>query len=209
MCATIERIETVGPGSKARRLIFDDGSEPRLTSAAAVREIQLVPGAHVSAQEVDAALAAVEYVLAKNRALRLLGYREHSALELRRKLEDTGYPPAIAQAVTDRFAEIELVDDARFAQMWTRTRLAAGYGPRRIKQELALRGIEALVVEQVLADSVDDGEDDVDLARAALGGRVATDRASRDRLTRRLLNRGFSPSAARGALNTPEDAFEE
>jgi regulatory protein len=209
MCATIERIETVGPGSKARRLIFDDGSEPRLTSAAAIRELKLVAGAHISAQEVDTALAAVEYVLAKNRALRLLGYREHSAMELRRKLEDTGYPHAIAQVVTDRFVEIELVDDARFAQMWTRTRLAAGYGPRRIKQELALRGIEALLVEQVLADSTDDGVDDVDRARAALHGRVATDRASRDRLMRRLINRGFSPSDAHRALDTPEDDFEE
>lgn len=208
MCAMIERIESAGPGAKARRLVFDDGLEPRCTSAVAVKELGLAAGAGVSRLEVEEALGEVEYTLAKERALRLLGYREHSAAELRRKLCDTGYPPGIAAAVTARFVEVELVDDRRFASAWARSRIASGYGARRIKQELGQRGVDPDLIEEILSELTDPGEE-LGRARAALRGRHATDRAGRDRLVRRLVARGFSLSVAISALDeTPDEGFE-
>jgi len=99
------RIEIAGPGAKARRLVFDDGGAPRETSAAAVKRLGIEEGTEVAREAVVAALSETEYGLAKERALRLLGYREHSAEELLRKLRDTGYPEAVAQAVVARFTE--------------------------------------------------------------------------------------------------------
>jgi SOS response regulatory protein OraA/RecX len=209
VCHTsIDRIESAGPGSKARRLVFDDGSDPRLTSAAAVRELGLQIGDVTTRDELESALSAVEYRLAKERALLLLGYHEHSADELRRKLQDSGYPRRVADMVTERFIEIELVDDARFAHAWTRTRLAAGYGPRRIKQELTARGVDAELIEEALSEACESARE-VELARTALGQRSATDRASKQRLIRRLVGRGFSVSAALRALETSADVFDE
>ncbi len=96
MAPSLERIEIAGPGSKARRLVFDDGLDPRLTSAAAVKALGLVPEMDISREAVERSLADIEPALAKDRALRLLGYREHSAAELRRKLQDNGYPRDLA-----------------------------------------------------------------------------------------------------------------
>lgn len=201
----IERIENAGPGAKARRLVFDDDLEPRCTSAVAVRELGLQAGASVSRSAIEEALGEIEYTLAKERALRLLGYREHSSAELRRKLCDTGYPPCVSAAVTARFVEVELVDDRRFAAAWTRSRISAGYGTRRIKRELVQRGMDPDLIEDTLSELIDPDEE-LGRARAALGGRTATDRAGRDRLVRRLVTRGFSLSVAIGALDEdPEE----
>ena len=205
MCSMLERIENAGPGSKARRLVFDDGLDPRCTSAAAVKELRLEAGAPIERETVEEALGRAEPALARERALKLLGYREHSSSELRRKLQDNGYPDAIAAAVTNRFVEVELVDDRRFALIWTRSRLAAGYGGRRIKQELAQRGIEPELIEEVFAETIDPSEE-VARARESLRGRTATDRAGRDKLVRRLVSRGFSFAAALRALDAEDDA---
>jgi regulatory protein len=171
--------------------------------AAAVKELGLEAGSILSRSTVEEALGEVEYALAKDRALQLLGYREHSAAELRRKLTDTGYPPRVAADVTQRFADIELVDDRRFAVAWTRSRVAAGYGDRRIKHELGQRGIDPGLIDEALTDIVDP-EREVDRARSALRGRTAPDRAGRDKLVRRLVARGFSLSTALRALETDE-----
>jgi len=205
MCTLLERIETAGPGSKARRLVFDDGLDPRLTSAAAVKELHLEPGMELTRETLEDSLKQIEYTLARERALRLLGYREHSSSELRRKLLDNGYPADVAAAVTDRFVDVELVDDRRFALIWTRSRLAAGYGPRRIEQELTQRGIDPILIEETFAETVDPATE-VARARDALRGRVAADRAGRDKLVRRLVSRGFSLAVALGALEVDEDA---
>ena len=145
MSPRIARIEDAGPDRKARRLTFEDGIEPRITSASVVKELGLEEGLSIDADVLEASLAEVELLLAKERALRLLGYRERSRAELVRKLCDSGYPEAIASQVAERFAEIELLDDERFAAVWVRTRNAAGFGARRIASELAEKGLEIAV----------------------------------------------------------------
>jgi len=200
---SLERIEIAGPGSKARRLVFDDGLDPRLTSAAAVKALGLVPEMNVSREAVERSLADIEPGLAKDRALRLLGYREHSAAELRRKLQDNGYPRDLAEAITQRYVDVELVDDSRFASSWTRSRVSAGYGSRRIRQELAQRGIDPELIDDAIADAFDP-DDEVELARRALGSRTAADRAGRDKLVRRLVGRGFSLAVALAALEADD-----
>lgn len=202
--STLERIETAGSDGKARRLVFDDGLDPRFTSAAAVRELGLEPNTILGRDAVEEGLRGVELRLAKERALSLLGYREHSAAELRRKLTDNGYPRSTVEAVVDRLVEIELVDDRRFACSWARSRVMSGYGARRIKHELAKRGINPDLVEEAL-DEVIDPDEEVHRARAALRGRTAQDRASRDRLLRRLVARGFSLQVALRALEAEEE----
>lgn len=208
MRATIVRIEHAGPGSRARRLVFDEDLPSRLTSNAVIKQLGLSEGTVVDASELETRLKEVEFPLAKDRALLLLGYREHSASELRKKLFDAGYPDAACRAVVARFQEIELVDDHRFANAWVRSRRAAGYGARRIARDLELRGIGEDMIRTAL-DEAGDGTDEADRARAALRGKQPHDRASRERLLRRLITRGFSMSAALKALDLEEpDGYE-
>lgn len=199
MTVSIVRIESAGPDRRARRLVFDDDTT-RVTSATAVKELGLEEGAVISLSALDEALKEAEPPLAKDRALRLIGYRERSAAEVSRKLRENGYPPTVVRAIIERFTELQLIDDARFAATWARSRAVAGYGSRRVARELAEKGVDPDTAAGALAE-VFSASTDLDRAKAVLGGRTASTRGERDKLLRRLLSRGFDISVALQAVH--------
>lgn len=75
-------------------------------------------------------------------ALRLLARREHSRLELARKLTRRGWPDAAVEEIIDDLAAANLQSDARYAESYVRQRVGKAYGPVRIRAELAERGID-------------------------------------------------------------------
>ena len=152
MTPTITSIEDAGPQRRARRLHFSDGAEPRTTSAAVVRALGLEQGVEFDERSVTEA----EAEQARERALRVLGYRERSTAELVAKLTDDGYPARLAHQIVDRFVELSLLDDTRFAELWARNRVAAGYGRRRIADELARKGVDADVARSALDEVLGD-----------------------------------------------------
>jgi regulatory protein len=197
----IERIEDAGPERKARRLVFDDGSDPRVTSAAALKLIEVSVGLEIEPAAVDRALSEVEPALAKESAFRLLGYRDRSRAELGRKLRDRGYPAAVASAVVARLEELGIVDDQRFAASWVRSRAAQGMGARRIARELGQKGVAAETIDAALAPEASE-ETQLQAAVHALRGKVATDPRQRDRLVRRLVTKGFDLRTAIRAVGS-------
>lgn len=207
MCAIISRIENAGPDMRARRIFFEGDPDFRTTASTVVKKLGLAEGDEVDRSLLESELAAEELPLAKERALKLLGYRERSAYELHRKLRDSGFPEVVTSAVVERFSEIELVDDERFASAWTRSRRSAGYGERRIARELADKGVAPGLIESVLAD--DGGATEVERAFAALRGKTPRDRDDAQRLTKRLLGRGFSLAVARSAVDQAWGVGEE
>lgn len=201
MSTTIQRIESAGPDARARRVFFDDDSESRVTSKAALKFLELEVGSNVDSAEFSSALAEHEPRLARERALQLLGYRERSRSELRQRLIDNGYPAPVVDSVVSRFCEVELVDDVRFASSWVRSRASAGYGRRRILRELADKGVD----DQIALAAVDEqiGEDELSRAHSALKGREPRDPKDRERLVRRLVARGFELRTAVEAVGHP------
>ena len=201
------RIEDAGPDRKARRLVFGDKDVTRLTSAAAVRSIGLEDGGSVDREAVENALAEHEPSLAKEAALRLLGYRDRATVELKRRLADSGYPQPVVDALLERLTEWGLVDDERFARAWVRTRARAGLGARRISHELAQKGVARDLAALVLAEELP-RESELDAAVMSLRGATASDRKQRDRLVRRLVARGHALSVAIAAVDSVPSAGE-
>lgn len=204
MHVTITAVETAGPGTKARRLVFSEYAAPRLTSASVVKELGLEAGVSMERETLESQLRDAEANHARERALRMLGYRDRSETEVRRALVDDGYPADVAGAIVDRLVEVELIDDARFAHAWVRTRLASGLGPRRIARELTEKGISAEVASSAIAD--EDQDDAVERARRVLRGRRPDSRAERERFLRKLVARGFDIATALEALGAHDDS---
>ena len=142
MSPVIERIEHAGPDRRARRLVFSGQEGTRTTSTAAFKLLGLEEGDEIESADLETLLAEHEPACARERALRVLGYRERSVKELSKRLGDDGYPPAVVQALVERMSELGLVNDERFASAWARARIAAGFGPDRIARELAAKGVE-------------------------------------------------------------------
>lgn len=209
---TITSIEVAGPDRRARRLMFSDGLE-RKTAATVVTALDLEPGSAIDRVALEEALLTEEPLHARERALRWVGYRERSPEELRVRLTRDGFPDDVSRAVVQRFEELGLVDEARFAEMWVRSRVRAGYGRRRIATELSTRGVSEHVAAAALGLS--EGTD-VERARNQLARASLRSPKDRDRAMRRLVARGFDFGTARDAIastrqlnDTGDDALDE
>ena len=138
---------------------------------------------------------------ATQRALGLLTRREHSRKELARKLAVRGVAADEAGAAIDRLAAAGWQDDRRFAESLVRGRAGSGYGPLRIRAELATHGLD----RDAIAAAMDSYEGDfADNARDLVGRRHgpggARDPATRRKAADLLLRRGFAMEQVRAAL---------
>ena len=85
--------------------------------------------------------AAADEAACRRAAVDLLARREHSRLELERKLTARGYPDAVVASALDALEHAGTLVAARFTESFIRSRLTRGKGPVRIRAELAERGV--------------------------------------------------------------------
>jgi len=131
------------------------------------------------------------------RALRFLAIREHSRLELSRKLsrylDETEATDAL-DALLDELERDGWLSDQRFAEHWVVSR-SSRFGDARIRQELRARGIDADKASLPLkANALENSEHTraLELWRHRYGGEAAVDLNERARQARFLIHRGFS-----------------
>jgi len=84
-------------------------------------------------------------------AVAALARREHSVLEMHRKLAQKGFEAAEIDAVINRLTENNWLSEERFTESYINMRKRRGYGPIRIAQELRERGI----VDDIFNDFLD------------------------------------------------------
>lgn len=200
----IEEIERVGRGLRARRVRFSDGTK-RVTAARAVKTLSLESGMSLSFAVLETALEEIEPDLARDRALRLLGYRERSTAELTARLADDGFPAAVVSDVADSLQASGLLDDERFAEHLVRTRAAGGYGRQHIVRELMQNGIDREAAESYF-DTTETAASEAERLRSLVAAHPPKDRRERDRLLRKLVAKGFAPGAVLDAMRYAGDA---
>jgi len=165
-------------------------------------------------QERRAAVDDPEVVL--EAAARFLEARSRSVAEVRRRLGRAGYRPELVEGAIARLTELGMLDDEAFGRAWVESRdRARPRGEIALRRELALKGVDRAIVDELLAErrdgaptAADDGEAvSVDLAAArrllarnerALG-RVADPRVRRQRAYALLARNGFDPDTCRQA----------
>ncbi len=79
--------------------------------------------------------------------LGLLVRREHSRLELYRKLASRGYGSTLIEGALDQLVQQGQLSEGRFTEQYISARIRKGYGPVRILQELGERGITEALAE--------------------------------------------------------------
>lgn len=127
-----------------------------------------------------------------------------SRLQLFRKLAERNVPLDVAEAVLDRFEEVQLIDDAEFARMWVRSRSQSRkLAKSAIRRELTEKGIELDDAAEALSQLSDEDEEIAArelVERKLRPGVDLSDRAERDKCTRRLASmlarKGYAPSMA-------------
>jgi len=153
-----------------------------------------------------AELEVKELAKAKNTAYRILTYRPRSIKELETKLREKEYSDCIIAAVIDHCTRLGYLDDARFAMQWAASRVRyRSLGKRRIEQELKLKGIDRLVIQQALQEAIPE-QDERDAARNAAEKKLRTmtsidPQARKRRLAGFLERKGFTPDIIWSLLN--------
>lgn len=146
----------------------------------------------------------------KGRALRYLAQREHSRVELERKLarhvEDTPEASALAQiaAALDELAARDLLSDVRAAESVLSAQ-GRRYGARRLKQTLQSKGLAPELVASTLQQAK---ATELERARAVWQrrfGAPAEDAAARAKQMRFLAGRGFEGEVIRRVVQAQDD----
>ena len=135
-------------------------------------------------------------------AVRLLARREHSQVELRRKLRTRGHRPDAVERALTRLGEYGYQSDARFAESFVRSRVDRGQGRLKIVAALRERGIE----DDIASALLDLGEPEWRrLATAALnkrfGDAAPAGRAEWVKRARFLAGRGFTSDVVSRVLD--------
>jgi regulatory protein len=98
---------------------------------------------------------------AYNYALNLLAARPYSTRALHRKLVQKEYSAHEVKEAVDRLLENGLLNDARYAEQYARSKiLSAGASKRRLQQDLYRKGIKGDVATEAIASVMDQEEVD-------------------------------------------------
>jgi regulatory protein len=134
-------------------------------------------------------------------AVRLLGLRSHSAVELGRKLERRGFDEETIASVVARLSERRYLDDSEFARQLVNHRSRAR-GGAAIAAELASKGVARSVAQAAVADIDPEAEIEAAVAFARRWLPRAEPGSLRSLLQiagPRLARRGYAPGVVREA----------
>jgi regulatory protein len=127
----------------------------------------------------------------REQAMNYLARREHSRQELLQKLRQKGHSTEEILPILEKLSDDRLQSDDRFAQHFIQARQSAGYGPRRIIEDLRQRGISESIFSDYLAE-IDWFSALKNLCQRKFQGEISKDVKSLAKQQRFLQARGFS-----------------
>ncbi|GAI91153.1 unnamed protein product, partial [marine sediment metagenome] len=90
---------------------------------------------------------------AREYALKFLEYRERSEQEIRKRMAKKEYDGRLIKETIEFLKNHNLLNDRRFARMWTESRLRRNYGRWKVQADLNEKGIDREIIEEVLRES--------------------------------------------------------
>jgi regulatory protein len=137
------------------------------------------------------------YRKALNTALRILTRRDHSKHELSQKLAARGHAGEVIDKVISECERFDYINDERTARVFIRRRHRKGYGRKRIRFELNLKGFRGNQIQALLSKNISDA-DECQCAETIFqkhAGRFDREKdllKRKDKIYRFLYARGFS-----------------
>lgn len=145
----------------------------------------------------------------KEKALRLLEFRNHSQKELSDKLMRLGASRENIEQTVEFLKNYRLINDEAYAEALANDlQRLKGYGKNRIRSELYSKGIDRAITEVVLEELEDN---DLDMLTEKIKKRLNGDfeRKSRDRVTRYFINKGYSIDEIKSCIEKITQNYED
>ena len=201
--------------NKSRVNVSVDGRYRFSLEIQQVAELGLRIGAEFSEEELVALeeeskfgkvyVRALEYCMVRPRSRRELGDYLYRKTRYKRGKEGQilpGITPELAERVRARLDEKGYLDDERFARFWVENRnVRKGSSLRKLQAELAGKGVNSTIVQEVLSDTDRSDDDEIDKIIAKKAKRYD----DRNKFVAYLARQGFSFDAINNALNRLEE----
>lgn len=174
-----------------------------------ITKYDLHEGDEISQEEIETFLLQEEKMKIRNRAYRLLSYRGRSTKELNDRLLEKGFDEALIKDVIAEFLQDNTLDDERFAHAFVHDYThVTPRGNVFICKELKKKGVAQEVIDKELSR-----RDERAVIQSYIERKLADLNAlalkERQKMIRRLLNRGFSSSLVYEIVRQQEDDHEK
>ena len=167
-------------------------------------------GVELTEERMEEILRAADFRRARERALYLLDYRDHSRGEIVEKLS-RNVDRVIAEEVADKLCELGLIDDGTYAKKLARHfLLTKKYGARRAEFEMRRKGIDGQLAAEAGAE-VEPDEDLLEELALKKYGRYLEDDPDgkgRDKAIRGLMRLGHGYYEAEAAVDAAAARLE-
>ncbi len=196
------------PRHAGRFSVLVEGKPIAVLSLDALERLQLAVGRNVAGLE-DAIAAEALQLKVHDRALNMLAFRARSSMELARALVRKGEDKVVVDRVIEALQASGLLDDAAFAQAFTRAKvLGANQSRRRVQQGLRKKGVARDIGDAAIStvfeeEGVDQSALVEDAARKKLRSLTKLEPAvRRRRLYAFLARRGYDSDDIRRAMQS-------
>ncbi|MBE6804739.1 MAG: regulatory protein RecX [Ruminococcaceae bacterium] len=164
----------------------------------------------INEEELTELLNAVSFRRAYNKGLDFLSRRPYGTKELVKKLCEKGHEKEFAEKACDRLLELGLLNDEEYSRILANDLLdRKNYSIKRIKQELAFRGINREIIENTVDLLDNDPVSRIIILIKKKYINKISDEKGRKRTIDALLRLGYSYSDIKSALNSVSDFEDE
>ncbi|MDJ0720987.1 MAG: regulatory protein RecX [Desulfobacterales bacterium] len=187
-----------------RALIYLDGQPWATVSLLTAGRFTV--GDRIAPGEADNLRNAQEKHDAYQCALRWLGGRDRSVLEVRQRLNQRGFDRVAVDHTLTTLLDKNYLDDERFARNWVHDRTRhAPRGSRLMAQELKQKGIDGRVIASVLTRADEDALASSCLRRKRRRWRRLEDKVRRQKMLAYLSRKGFAYDVSLNAVESYRD----
>ena len=136
-----------------------------------------------------------EFSKARNKAFKLLSYRERTIKEIEDRLRKKEFSEAVIKAVVDFLLEKDYLNEERFAEMWIRSRKKHHpRGRKLIYKELKNKGVNQRIINNALNHYLS-SQEELEMAEYLMDKwlrRRTEEDSSSYKLKNYLANKGFN-----------------
>ena len=185
-----------------------DGFENIYLHSSVISEYHLKADMELPQSALEDIMFANDYRRAKERALYLFDYRDHSYKELYDKLK-RNYSKEVCDAVMEKMCEIGLVNDKKYAEKYARQLFEIRrLGKYRAKAELFKKGIAKEIIDEILEEYDEDTSERLYELIEKKYARYLTDEKGIKKVFSALIRNGYSYSDAREGIKQFLDEVE-
>lgn len=193
-------VTAVEPRRKSLSALYIDGEYALKLDTQTLLENHITAGVELSDEDLHNLIELSDTRRAKEKAMWLISYRDHSSKELYLKLRKD-YSEEASQKALERMQELRLIDDESFARRYASELHSKHQSPPTIRYKLAQKGIHKDFADEIIDSLEIDPKAEIEALIQKKYARALSDEKGVRRTVAALQRAGYRYSDIKSVLN--------